>query len=103
MADEATPDPKDNTRKYHIFTTHELDLGDEKSVIELLKTAADEQGRLTVFARRATVLQASPKLALHALGQFKELDGDYEVIAENGINTYKDVKTKQEVTVLIGG
>lgn len=101
---------QDKNRIYGVFTTELVfEVGTAagrkaaaEKLAELAPKDGDNAGKVTVLARVARISAQEPKGALKNLGQIVELDGDYEVIAENSRNVFKNVKTKREVSVSIG-
>lgn len=102
----ATASNKTN-KEYGVFTELSLSLGsaqERKASAEQLAELvhASAEGKITVLVRMGNVIATEPKKALGQLGQHRELDGDYEVIAATSRNKFEKVKTKKEVVVSIG-
>lgn len=96
--------PKDKNRNYTIFTEVEIDFGDDagsKAALEQIE-ALGAEGKATVLVRVGRALAPDPKKGLEMLANMRDLDGDYEVIAETARNKFEKVTTKQERVVKIG-
>lgn len=111
MSDEnnggSDPEPAEDNKKartYGVFSEQALDLsGDAKEIVEQLKAFLPKgQTSLTVLVRLGKIVAGTPREGVTNFGQVRELDGDYEVIADNSRNEFKNVKTKKETTVSIG-
>lgn len=101
---ETPPPPKDSTRRYGVFEELELDMTKpaEEIVALLQQRQLPDQAKLTVLVRIGRAQQTEPRKAIDAVGQARDLDGDYQVIADSSRTTYKNVKSKTERTVTIG-
>lgn len=101
-APEASKDPN---RPYTIFTKLDFDLTSDAGIataIESLKAVVDKDGKIAVLATVGKVLGDAPKKAIQNLGEIKDLDGDYTVIADNSFNPFSGVKSKTKRSVTFG-
>jgi hypothetical protein len=101
---ESVPEANDDDRVYGIYQTLDFDLRSAAAVKEAAKALQElaVDGKLTVLVRIGRTPAKAPRKAVIAFGQIRELDGDYEVIANGAINHYENVRTKKETTVSIG-
>jgi len=85
------------TRGYTIYTRH---AGTLEQVIEALKAehAMDEQ--VTVISQFYKITGINPKLAMSAVAEFRELEGDYEVAADSSFTSFPGLSTKVKRTVV---
>lgn len=98
----------EKTREYTVLEEITLDLStkaaQKDAAEELAKRIVSEaqQGKLTVHVRIGGAVAEDPRKAIKNLGQVRELDGDYEVVANSTITKFPKVKTSTEVNVSIG-
>lgn len=97
MADEPAADKQE--RSYSVCKEYKINLADTNAIIAL----RDEFGRdseIDVIVRVGRVVKKTPKEAITALGQKKDLDGTFEVFSDSAVKTYEvAVETKREVTI----
>lgn len=97
---------KDDNRQYGVYTEVTLDLSSaaaRKEAIEgLASLLVKDQGTLTVLAKVGRAVAPSPRQAITSLGQVRDLDGDYEVVADSSRNKFPKVKTAVRRDVSIG-
>lgn len=100
---------KSNLRQYAVFTEQVIDLNeDPAAIIEKLKTIVgkDHQNNpipsVTVLVRVGRAKESDPKKAIQAVGDARDLQGDYEVIADSARNKYPGVTSAVRRVVSIG-
>lgn len=96
MADEKK---ETQERSYSVCKKFEVDLSDSGAITKL----RDEFGKdaeIEVIVRIGRVMKKTPKEAIVALGQKKDLDGGYEVFSDSAVKSYEvETEMKREVSV----
>lgn len=100
---------KSTNRQYGVFHELVIDLMDEpQKTVDKLKEiiGKDSDGKqiekITVLARVGRAISDTPTKAIKAVGASRDLQGDYDVIADSSRTTFKGVVSKVERTVQIG-
>lgn len=103
QATESTQ-PASKDRPYGVFSEETLELkGDDKELLEQIKKhLPDDAKEAVILVRVGKAVEKDPKGAIQALGGFRDLDGDYVVIADNSRNEFKGVKSELKRSVSIG-
>lgn len=90
-----------NQRGYGVFQKVVLDPNAENA-LEKLKELQIGEKPLYLLVRMAACQAAGPKAAVTAVGEARDLDGDYEAIADSSRNEFKNVKSETRRSVSIG-
>lgn len=96
MAD--SDDAPKTERSYSVCKELQIDLA--AGAIQELRDEFGKDAKIDVIVRVGRVVKKTPKEALQALGQKKDLNGKFEVITDSAIKTY-EVKTEQKREVSI--
>lgn len=91
-------------RPYGVFSEITIDLSaDAEKIVEQIKECVAEGAKdATVLVRVGRANADAPRAALTSVGQLTDLDGDYQVIADNSRNTFDKVKSEVKRSVSIG-
>lgn len=94
-----TPASEAKVRPYGIYEQQVLTL--DQAGIDALKARYPDTAELTILVAYGRAIEGDPKKALTAVGQSKDLDGDYTIIADSA-KTVLPAKVKTERNVQIG-
>lgn len=99
---EASNDGGKNSRSYSVVKELALNLSDPERAIEQLKEVVGEDaGSVEVFVRVGKAVEKDPAKALGAVGEMKELNGDFDVIADSAI-VRKSITTETKTVAKVG-
>lgn len=95
---------KSKTRQYGIYAEETVNIEDAAAALEAIKKHAVEgQTSVTILVKVGRAEAGTPRVAIQKLGGVRDLDGDYDVIAEGARSRFDSVKSKLERQVAIGG
>jgi hypothetical protein len=108
-ATASPPAAAEKTRRYGVFTETTIDLTAEPAaILEQLKAIVGVDGKgepiptAVALVRIGRADEEVPRKALEAVAQFRDLKGDFEVIADSARNSFKDVSSQVRRVVSIG-
>jgi hypothetical protein len=90
-------------RPYVVTSKTTLDLNqDPATLIAALEALAPDSSQVEIYVVVGKPQGLTPIKAIKELGQTTDLHGDFDVIADNSITEFKDVKIGTERVVKIG-
>lgn len=106
-AADPEPEPetagKPNTRAYRVYESIKLPLNVKPAdLLKILQGKYGSDGTIDVLVHINKVTADAPKKAVEAVGELKDLDGNYEAVAESALNAFPGVKSETRRTVKFG-
>lgn len=89
-------------RDYDVFQTLELDLSNPADLVAQLEKIAGDGTKVVVLARVGVGAGINPRKGIEAVAQDVALAGDYDVVAQSAITTFKGVKVERVAALSIG-
>ena len=80
-------------RSYGVYVEAKGTIDD---LIEFLKENVEPGQDGTILLKFAGIMQSTPRKSMSALGDARDLNGDYKVIADNQITEFNDVVTEKK-------
>lgn len=101
MASAATAAPpaatnESDEKKPTEYSAFRRVVGSKDALIKAIEDeVGDDTGTILIFIGTATTnKQPGPKNAMEAVGEHRDLDGDYAIAASNGVKVFPGLKTK---------
>lgn len=97
-ATAAPPAPTENAteKKPTEYSAFRRVVGNRDALVKaIVDEVGDDTGTILIFIGTATTnKQPGPKNAMEAVGEHRDLDGDYAIAASNGVKVFPGLKTK---------